>query len=138
MCVEPITAIGRGGHHADRLVFLLEDLIGFAVFPRRQTRRARPCVGVTGAANANEHGGGCMCMRLGILSREIFADELIKDIARHVGLHALVAGRASVIEIELGVKNIGNEIGLAHGETAQRIGDDVVLGLEVGVAAVKA
>jgi hypothetical protein len=53
-----------------------------------------------------------MRVGLGILPRQIFADELVEDIAGHVGLHALVALRPAVIEIKLRVEDVGNQIRL--------------------------
>jgi hypothetical protein len=43
---------------------------------------------------------------------------------------AAIAGRAAVVERQLGVDDIGHEVGAPHGKPADRIGLDVVVRLE--------
>jgi hypothetical protein len=79
-----------------------------------------------------------MRVRLGIVPGQMLADEAIEHVAGHRGLDTRVAGRAAVIEIELGVEDVRDEVRFAHREPAQRIGDDVVLRLEEILGAVEA
>ena len=138
MRVEPVAAIRRRGDEADRLVILPVDIFRLAVLPRRHAVAARPGVGVALALEANEDRRRHVRVRLRIAPGLVLADEAVEHVVRHAGLDALVAGRAAVIEIKVGVHDVGNEIRLAHGQPAQRIADDVVIGLEEILPAVEA
>src|SRR6516165_10425389 len=108
MGVEPVATIGRGGDDADRLVILAIDLVGLAVLPRRHPDRARPCVGVALALDADEHRGRSVGVGLGVAPGDVLADELVEYVAGERWLEAAVAGRAPVVEIELGIENVGH------------------------------
>ena len=79
-----------------------------------------------------------MGVRLGIAAGLVLADEAVEHVVGHLRLDPRVAGRAAVIEIEVGIHDVGNEVRLAQGQPAQRIGHDVVLGLEEVLTAVEA
>src|SRR6202035_2881701 len=68
MLMEPVSAHRRGRDHADRLVVLAQDLVGFAVLPGRGAERFRPRIGVALALDADEHRRGGMLVRLRIAS----------------------------------------------------------------------
>src|SRR3984893_15470495 len=121
MGVEPVAAVGRSGNETYGLVVLAIDLIGLAVLPRGHPDRAWPSVGIALALDAHEHGRRHVGVGLGITAGDVLPDKSVEHVGRHVRLHPLVAGRAPVIEVELGIEDVGDEIGLAHGEPAQRV-----------------
>ena len=55
----------------------------------------------------------------------------IEALARHIGLHAPVAGGAPVVEGQFGGDHIGDEVGAPHGQAPDGVGLDVVAGLEI-------
>src|SRR5712671_1873022 len=78
MRVEPVAAIGRGRHEADRLVVLPVKALRFAVLPGRHAVASWPRVSVAFALEADEYGRRHVRMRLGIAAGLVFADETIE------------------------------------------------------------
>src|SRR5947209_7810049 len=68
-----------------------------------------------------------MCMRLGVASVLVLGDPQVERVAGHERLDPAVAGRAPVVERQVAVDDVGDEVGAPHGETAYRVGLDVVL-----------
>ena len=61
----------------------------------------------------------------------VLADPQIKAVAGHERLDPAVAGRAAVVEGQVGVDDVGNEIGAPDGEPADRVRLDIIAGLEI-------
>ena len=130
MLVKPVAAHGRGRDEAYRLVILAENPVGFAVLPRSGAERVRPSVGVALTLDADEHGGGGVLVRLRVPPSLVLADPQIKAVARHERLDPSVAGRAAVIEWQVGVDDVRNEIGASHGSPRIGSGSISSLGLK--------
>src|SRR5262249_24210693 len=64
--VVPARAAGGRRHHADGLVVDALDLVGMAVLPGSDAVSFRPGIGVALALQADQHGGRCMGVSLGI------------------------------------------------------------------------
>src|SRR5262249_15919544 len=103
MLVEPVAAHRRSRYHADRLIVLTEHLVGAAVLPGCHGERIRPGIGVALAFDADEHGRRSVLVRLGIAAALVLADPQIEAVAGHRRLDAAVAGRAPVVERQVGV-----------------------------------
>src|SRR5262245_60765991 len=126
MLMEPVAAHRRGRDQTDRLVVLAQHLVDLAVPPRRGAERFRPGIGVALALDADQHGGRGVLVRLGIAAGLVLADPQIEAVAGHERLDPAVAGRAAVVERQVGVDDVGNEIGAPHGEPADRIRLDII------------
>src|SRR5215218_11462163 len=138
MRMVPLATIGRGGNESDRFVILPVDVLRLAILPWSHAVAARPSISVALALEADENGGRHVRVRLRVAPGLVLADEAVEHVVGHAWLNPQVAGRAPVIEIKLPVHDVRNEVRLAHGEPAQRIGLDLVLRLEEVCAAVEA
>ena len=138
MLVVPAIAAGRRRDHADRLVIETADLIGISVLPRLLAAALRPAIGIALALEADQNRRRRMRMRLRIAAVLMLADPEVEAIIGHERLDAAVADRAAVVERQFTIDHVRDEVGLAHGEPAHRIGLDVVLRLEEVVGAVEA
>jgi hypothetical protein len=66
-------------------------------------------------------------VRFGIVAVLVLTDPEIKCIAGHERFDTAPAGRATIIERQIAIDNVGNEIGPPHRQTAHRIRLDIVL-----------
>src|SRR5262249_15513551 len=131
MLMEPVAAHRRGRDQTDRLVVLAQHLVGLAVPPRRGAERFRPGIGVALALDADQHGGPGVLVLPCIATGLVLADPQREAVAGHERLDPAVAGRAAVVERQVGVDDVGNEIGAPHREPADRIRLDIIAGLEI-------
>src|SRR5262249_49936481 len=120
--VEPVARHRRCRDEADWLVILAQHLVGLAILPGRGAERFRPRVGVALALDADEDRCRLVLVRLRIAPGLVLADPHVETVVRHLRLDAAIAGRAPVIERQLGIDDVGDEIGPPHGRAAGRIG----------------
>ena len=129
--VEPVPRHRRGGDHAAIFVVLPLHLVGKAILPRRGAETGRPCVGVALALQADQDRRRGMGMRLGITPRLVLADPQVEAVARHMRLHAAVAGGAAIVERQFRADHVRHEVRALHRKAAHRIRLDVVARLEI-------
>src|SRR3954452_11505549 len=111
MLMEPVARHRRRRDKTDRLVVLAQDLVGLAILPGRRAERFWPRVGVAPAFDADEHRCRLMFVRLGITAGLVLADPDIEAVVGHLRLDAAIARRAAVVERQLGIDDVGYEIG---------------------------
>src|SRR6478672_8532501 len=90
--VIPARPAGGRRHHPHRLIVDAFDLVAVALFPGSDAVPLRPGIGVALALEADQHGGRCVRVRLGITAVLVLPDPEIKRVAGHERLDATPPG----------------------------------------------